>query len=112
MTPDPFQELLDAGEAELETAEMYDGRYERVDVVKGPASGMRFVVLKASLEQDRESIAKLRTSATSKIPNAQQVRKSGAPAGYLYDDGKIFLNGRHIANGTRNASGGWSYSVS
>jgi hypothetical protein len=50
---------------QLVAKEMFDATYEHVDVVKGPAHGMRFVVLKAGEKQDPAAIAAL-TSSTPK----------------------------------------------
>lgn len=43
--------------------EMFDATYNRVDIVSGPASGMRFVVLKAGESQDPMAVWKVKYSA-------------------------------------------------
>jgi hypothetical protein len=48
-------------EEEEVVKEMYDATYEKVDVVSGPAHGMRFVVLKAGEKQDPAAAATLTT---------------------------------------------------
>jgi hypothetical protein len=50
-------------EEEEVVKEMYDATYEKVDVVAGPAHGMRFVVLKAGEKQDPAAAASLIASA-------------------------------------------------
>ncbi len=42
---------------------------------------------------------------------ASTVTKPAVPTGYQYRDGKIFRAGVQVGSGTRNASGGWSYSL-
>ena len=54
---------LPEDEEEPVTKEMFDASYKRVDVVKGPASGMRFVVLKAGQEQDYDAVIKAKYTA-------------------------------------------------
>lgn len=49
-------DLPEDEEEEPVAKEMFDATYRRVDVIKGPASGMRFVVLKAGEEQGPDSI--------------------------------------------------------
>lgn len=52
--------------------EMFDATYEHVDVVKGPAHSMRFIVLKAAETQDPAAAATLTTST-------QNLAATGSP---------------------------------
>src|ERR1039458_6785794 len=52
---------IDLDDEEVEKArEMFDANIPEVDIVSGPASGMRFIVMKAEKEQDPLSIALLK----------------------------------------------------
>ena len=55
--------VVPVDEEEPVAKEMFDATYEHVDAVKGPAHGMKFVVLKAGQEQDYESVMKAKYSA-------------------------------------------------
>ena len=52
---------IDLDDEEVEKArEMFDANIPEVDIVSGPASGMRFIVMKAEKEQDPLSVALLK----------------------------------------------------
>ncbi len=55
----------DEDEEQLVSKEMFDGSYVRVDVVKGPAHAMKFVVLKAGQVQDPAAIAAITSTRNS-----------------------------------------------
>lgn len=57
--------LIEGEEESVVVKEMYDLDIPRVDVVKGPASGRRFIVLKAGQPQDPDAIAAVRKAEKS-----------------------------------------------
>lgn len=69
--------------------EMFDGTYNRVDVVSGPASGMRFVVLKAEKTQDPEAIWKVKYTAEEQrtmLANGQAFKAPDGSPSYPIGD--------------------------
>lgn len=71
----PTDAPIEDEEGVVKASEMYHGRtgsIPRVDAVKGPASGMKFIVLKAGAEQDPEAIAAVQKAATTGLPPTLQ----------------------------------------
>lgn len=78
--------------------EMYDGEYPRVDIVAGPASGMRFVVLKAGDTQpDPATILGAHTPMT--VTDPAPVLKADDPSEPLPDGDELMDDAKPGAAG-------------
>ena len=85
---DPVEAPVDEQEEPV-TKEMYDATYEHVDVVKGPAHGMRFVVIKAEGAQDYEAVMKVKYTAEQQrqmLADGQALKASDGSPSYPIGD--------------------------
>jgi hypothetical protein len=63
-------------EGVVKAREMFDAEIPEVDIVSGPASGMRFVVIKADERQDPASIERIRKAERKPAPKYKGVTQA------------------------------------
>jgi len=95
---------MDTDEIEEEDVvkEMFDGQYPRVDVVSGPATGMRFIVLKAGESQDPEAVAQLSDVAKAEKSTADINNLPDSDFAYIEPGGKLDDEGKTVPRSLRH----------
>ena len=98
---------IDIDDEEEVAKEMHDARFPRVDVVSGPASGMRFVILKAGEQQDdAESVWKVKYDAQTQrdmLAKGQAFKgPDGEPSYPIADKADLEVAFRAVGRGKEN----------